>query len=130
MTSAAVDVKNVRSTIWRVLVQHPEDLAVPQLEAHWFPPLIAASAKGPVWLCVVFSGEMKMIPASTTAKWIEVLSHGTIKLSGAITVSSSLAVRAAANAVSLAMKAIGHDLYVEAFKTEPEAEAWLAAHVK
>lgn len=130
MTSSPVDVKHLQGSIWRIHVQLPEDLEVPQLERDWFPPLIAASATAPVCLYVVFSAQMRTIPAATTARWLDVLSKGAIKLSVAVMVSPSLAVRAAANAVSLAMKAMGQSLRVESFKTEAEADVWLSANVK
>jgi len=119
----------LRGSVWRIDVTSPAHYAVEWTEEHIFKPLEAASQVEPLVLLVVFSPQVKRTAAHTAALWVEAIRSGRIRLRAGLVVNQSMAIRAAANGVGLALQTLGAALAVHSFKALEEAEAWVAKNV-
>ncbi len=116
----------LRGPVWRIDVTSHAHYAVEWTEEHIFKPLEAASK---LELMVVFSPLVKRTAAHTAVLWVETIRSGRIRLRAGLVVNQSMAIRAAANGVGLALQTLGAGLAVHSFKFLDEAEAWIAQNV-
>jgi hypothetical protein len=109
--------------VWVVDFPTREDVVADRC-AHLLPPMIAASASGPIIMIALLPPDVRFVDPRMPVFWLEAVINKGLKVHGIAVVTRSRAVSSVVHAFALAMKLREHPILARTFDAPADAVAW------